>query len=342
MVWMHRSFSNLTAFGATGLKYTPGWAVGGWFVPFLNLVRPKQVMNELWLASGPDWRPGTDEWRRPRPATVLGWWWGLWIGTWLINRVAGSNFEKTPDPDEAMTGLRFGIVGQLALIATAALAIAVVGEVIDRQRQRREALLRAPTAGSGLPRGPSGRREHPRGSVLAASTAILLIGGVAVTAGLIATGRILGDDLATRPADNRPGAGRPDSGVDGSANERVHLLDLEAGQCVHPLPDSGELVVSVPVVGCDRRHDAEVFGVHRIEEPRDAPYPGDRGIARLAEEHCALLFTDYIGAETEQPDLGLFYFAPSPQTWAFNDRDIVCLAFHPTGPRTGSIEGSAD
>jgi len=43
LVWFHRVDKNLSALGGRDLKYTPGWAMGGFFVPFLNLVRPSQV-----------------------------------------------------------------------------------------------------------------------------------------------------------------------------------------------------------------------------------------------------------------------------------------------------------
>ena len=38
------------------LRYGKGWAFGGWFVPFANLVVPKRVADDLWTASRePDW-----------------------------------------------------------------------------------------------------------------------------------------------------------------------------------------------------------------------------------------------------------------------------------------------
>jgi hypothetical protein len=31
------------------LSFTEGWAAGCWFVPFISLYRPKQIMNELYV-----------------------------------------------------------------------------------------------------------------------------------------------------------------------------------------------------------------------------------------------------------------------------------------------------
>src|SRR5688572_9717366 len=54
LVWMRRSYINLKALGVRGLEYSPGWAVGCWFIPFVNLVRPYTIMKEIWTRSDPD------------------------------------------------------------------------------------------------------------------------------------------------------------------------------------------------------------------------------------------------------------------------------------------------
>ncbi|MFC1995866.1 DUF4328 domain-containing protein [Chloroflexota bacterium] len=36
-MWIHRAHRNLPSLGVSGLKYSPGWAVGGFFIPILNL-----------------------------------------------------------------------------------------------------------------------------------------------------------------------------------------------------------------------------------------------------------------------------------------------------------------
>jgi general stress protein CsbA len=48
--WFHHAYANLPALGRTRRRAT-GWAVGAWFVPLLNLVRPKQMADEIWEAA---------------------------------------------------------------------------------------------------------------------------------------------------------------------------------------------------------------------------------------------------------------------------------------------------
>jgi hypothetical protein len=88
LVWFHRAYTNLRALGMEPLPHTPGWAVGAWLVPLLNLVRPKRMMNTIWQGSDPD-RPRTnDSFRRNGQVHALvHWWWAVLLLRWLIDRV---------------------------------------------------------------------------------------------------------------------------------------------------------------------------------------------------------------------------------------------------------------
>jgi hypothetical protein len=53
LVWFSRIDSTVRATGAVELRHSHGWAVGSWLVPFLNLVRPKQMVDDAWRAAPP-------------------------------------------------------------------------------------------------------------------------------------------------------------------------------------------------------------------------------------------------------------------------------------------------
>lgn len=80
--WIYRASANAHAIGG-GLSITPGWAVGWYFVPFANLVKPFEAMKETWLAS----HYGSD-WGRGDATDLLNWWWGLWIVTNILANAA--------------------------------------------------------------------------------------------------------------------------------------------------------------------------------------------------------------------------------------------------------------
>ncbi|HEX2127784.1 MAG TPA: DUF4328 domain-containing protein, partial [Solirubrobacterales bacterium] len=43
--WFYRAYTNLGRFGLQDLRFTPGWSVAAWFIPILNLFRPKQIAD---------------------------------------------------------------------------------------------------------------------------------------------------------------------------------------------------------------------------------------------------------------------------------------------------------
>ena len=51
LFWLRRAYGNLDALHARR-RYGKGWSIGAWFVPILNLFRPKQIANDIWRGSG--------------------------------------------------------------------------------------------------------------------------------------------------------------------------------------------------------------------------------------------------------------------------------------------------
>ena len=45
--WLHAGAKQVQRVTPNLLRYAPGWAIGAWFVPFLNLVRPVQIVNDV-------------------------------------------------------------------------------------------------------------------------------------------------------------------------------------------------------------------------------------------------------------------------------------------------------
>jgi len=84
--WFHRAYKNLMTWHTT--RFSSGWAIGAWFVPFLNLVRPYQIAKELASNSGPN---------PTSPTNALPLWWGLVIVGVVGNRVIASYNPDTVD-----------------------------------------------------------------------------------------------------------------------------------------------------------------------------------------------------------------------------------------------------
>jgi Domain of unknown function (DUF4328) len=81
-MWIHRAHANLRLAGYTWLEFTPGWAVGWFFVPIANLFKPFQAMRELWNIS-----MGLEDSFAAEADHHLKLWWGAWISGNIIANV---------------------------------------------------------------------------------------------------------------------------------------------------------------------------------------------------------------------------------------------------------------
>ncbi len=136
LFWFHRAYRNLPAVGARGLRFRPGWAVGSWFVPFLNLWRPKQIANDIWRASGPEALVDRSDWRDDSvPKLYVAWWLGFLISQWLYS-TASRLILRAEDVDELQAANSVFLAADSFSIVTAALAILVVHRTTARQSAR--------------------------------------------------------------------------------------------------------------------------------------------------------------------------------------------------------------
>lgn len=83
LVWIHRANSNARALGAQDMKFTPGWAVGWYFIPVANLWKPYQAMKEIWQASA-----NPAGWQSETRGAILPIWWFLFLATNVLSNVS--------------------------------------------------------------------------------------------------------------------------------------------------------------------------------------------------------------------------------------------------------------
>ena len=126
-MWIHRAHRRIHAAGIEGLEYTPGWAVGWFFIPFANLIKPLQAMRELWNAShriAYDFAEGT-------PSLLKAWW-----GFWLVGNISsnvGMRMTLSDAPEAMQAGLLLGALGSLLTMLAAVLVARIISEVSEAQ-----------------------------------------------------------------------------------------------------------------------------------------------------------------------------------------------------------------
>ena len=119
--WIIASHKTVRALGAQGMTITPGWAVGYYFIPFINLVRPYTAMKELWCASVDPQHATT----QVAPSLLPGWW-----ALWIINGVLGQIILRMSMNAEGIEMLKtvtvLDIVGSIAGVALSLVALKLV------------------------------------------------------------------------------------------------------------------------------------------------------------------------------------------------------------------------
>ena len=121
VAWFWRAYQNLDALDLPR-RYETGWAIGGWFVPFLNFVRPKQVADDIWVSVNASEYGGAGE---REGSLLLGAWWAAWIAASLLGLFARDN-TKDSTLDQALTNNGLFIARSALFIVAAVLAMFVV------------------------------------------------------------------------------------------------------------------------------------------------------------------------------------------------------------------------
>jgi hypothetical protein len=131
--WIYRVACNVRALGAKGLDDAPGWAVGWYAVPVMNLMWPMRAMTQIWLGSLAPAR-----WQKLGTPPLLAAWWGFWIAGnlsyWFV-----TGYLK---PEHTFQGLHMQQVlllgGQALNLVAAVLFLLVVSRLTRMQVQEHD------------------------------------------------------------------------------------------------------------------------------------------------------------------------------------------------------------
>ncbi|MER6535085.1 DUF4328 domain-containing protein [Streptomyces sp900105755] len=129
LCWFQRVRANAQVFDPLGHRKSPGWAIGGWFVPVVNLWYPRRITLDIWDASSPR---GTT-----RSHTLVNTWWALWLASLFADRVAttGSGDDAEGAAQVHDDALRM-ILSDSLDIAAAVLAIVLVLRLTRMQHEK--------------------------------------------------------------------------------------------------------------------------------------------------------------------------------------------------------------
>jgi len=154
IAWFFQAYKNLRRLGVASMRWGNGWAIGSWFVPILNMWRPKQIANDIWRGSEPGAEVNAG-WRQIPVPSLLHWWWALFLiqGTLLYigQQATDDGYDKlrtfgglTDGFDQIKTGTTLDMIGGVVALVTVVLAIRVVAQITEREEQIRQIASQAP------------------------------------------------------------------------------------------------------------------------------------------------------------------------------------------------------
>jgi hypothetical protein len=128
--WIYRAYKNVQGFGAEGLRFSPGWAIGYYFIPILSLIRPVQVMSEIWRASYDprNWPQSPGSW-------LIAAWWTLFLLYSGVTQVSLQIGIQASTNDQWTLAAVFAILGDFFSVPLSIIVLRLVTEIYKRQKE---------------------------------------------------------------------------------------------------------------------------------------------------------------------------------------------------------------
>jgi hypothetical protein len=143
--WIYLAHRNLPSLDARYLRFRPGWAIGSFFVPIINLWAPYQAMRDLAKASR---SPRHWELEDTPPVIII--WWMLWLIVGFMERGTGGIGLRAQTAPELFNLTVFKLVAAVFSISLYLLALYIVRRIARDQSESFSRMTAGPeTSGFG-------------------------------------------------------------------------------------------------------------------------------------------------------------------------------------------------
>ncbi|MFF8374888.1 DUF4328 domain-containing protein [Streptomyces sp. NPDC015661] len=139
IIWFHRVRNNAEVWASDLQTRTPGYAIGGWFIPIGNFWIPRAVAVEIWRASR--WEPYAADGKGE--LTLLNSWWAFLIGANMVNWVSTKMYDAAETNEAYDIATVWSLVGYGLDIVAAVLAILFVRRLTSMQHAKATGMIPA-------------------------------------------------------------------------------------------------------------------------------------------------------------------------------------------------------
>lgn len=145
-LWIRRTYQNLYAMGIQGLRQTPGWTVGWYFIPVALIWKPYEGMKDAWNACSVSAPPSGTSLQKLAAPSIIKIWWMLWVFSSILSR-SSSRFEsRAHTAGELTSAAVIAIINALVDIVLTIVAIQLVKKLTERQEEKYHSLAPQPAS----------------------------------------------------------------------------------------------------------------------------------------------------------------------------------------------------
>ncbi|MQX48232.1 DUF4328 domain-containing protein [Sinorhizobium medicae] len=127
LTWIRSANQSARARGAVGMRFTPNWSIGWYFIPIASLWMPYQAMKEIWQAGR-----GGDAWKEDQVPDFFPIWWFVWLFNIFVSKAVLRNTLNTETIAELKHATVIAVASDAASIVLYLMFLSVVREVCRR------------------------------------------------------------------------------------------------------------------------------------------------------------------------------------------------------------------
>ncbi|MFI5216384.1 MAG: DUF4328 domain-containing protein [Candidatus Limnocylindria bacterium] len=145
--WFYLAHRNLGSISVRPATYDSRWAIWGFFIPILNLLRPQQVMREVWTTTSEKWLEEPSQVvGLTHPSDFVNLWWGFFVATSILGNWASRAELRAVTAQETLWATWGSAFANGFDIAAVFAALALIHGATELQRPLLRHVVAAPAA----------------------------------------------------------------------------------------------------------------------------------------------------------------------------------------------------
>jgi len=127
--WFRRAYANLHRIGIKHVEYSDSMAIWSFVIPVVNLFRPYKIAKEIAVETRNKISELKNDYSASHNNTIIGVWWGLFIISGIIGRIALKTLVKDDTLEQLITSTQVYLVSDFIDIFTAFATLMMIKQI---------------------------------------------------------------------------------------------------------------------------------------------------------------------------------------------------------------------